>query len=116
VTATHVNNSLLGPTTLYPGPSTPAKPGETVVLYAVGFGLPTTTLVNGSSSQSGILPAIPICQVGGQNAAVAFAGLISPGLDQLNLTIPATATSGDNPIACSYNSATTPAHDLITIQ
>jgi len=116
VAATHADGSLLGPTNLYPGASTPAQAGETVVLYAVGFGLPTAALLNGSSSQSGILPSVPICQIAGQNAAVGFAGLISPGLYQLNLTVPATATSGDNPIVCSYNSVTTPAGDLITIQ
>jgi uncharacterized protein (TIGR03437 family) len=32
VAAVHLSGSLLGPTTLYPGSSTPAKPGETVVL------------------------------------------------------------------------------------
>ena len=32
VTATHANGSLLGPASLYPGSTTPAKPGETVVL------------------------------------------------------------------------------------
>ena len=38
VAATHANGGLLGPTTLYPGSSTPASPGEDVVLYAVGSG------------------------------------------------------------------------------
>ena len=116
VVATHANNTLLGPATLYPGFSTPAKAGETVVLYGVGFGLPTGPLVNSSSSQSGLLPAVPSCQVGGQNAPVGFAGLISPGLYQLNVTIPAAATSGDKSIVCSYNSSTTPSGDLITVQ
>jgi uncharacterized protein (TIGR03437 family) len=30
------DNSLVGPASLYPGQTTPAKPGETVVLYAGG--------------------------------------------------------------------------------
>ena len=93
VVATHANNSLLGPATLYPGLSTPAKPGELVVLYAVGFGLPATTLTDGSSSQSGSLQPLPVCKVGGNPVSVAFAGLISPGLYQVNLTIPV-GTSG----------------------
>ena len=38
VAAEHVDGSLIGPATLYPGASTPAKPGETVVIYANGFG------------------------------------------------------------------------------
>ena len=32
-----LNGSLIGPATLYPGTSTPAKPGETIVIYANGF-------------------------------------------------------------------------------
>ena len=80
VAATHGDNSLLGPTTLYPGASTPAKPSEVVVLYAVGFGLPLTPLTDGSSSQSGVRQALPVCSVGSNPAAVSFAGLLSPGL------------------------------------
>ena len=40
--ATHLDGSLLGPTSLYPGLSTPGKGGETVTFWTVGFGLPTT--------------------------------------------------------------------------
>jgi uncharacterized protein (TIGR03437 family) len=114
VAATHLNNTLVGPASLYPGSSTPARPGEQIALYAVGFGLPTNALVNGSASQSGSLPVLPVCQVGGAPAALAFAGLISPGLYQLNLTIPATAANGDNAVSCTYGGSTTPAGDLIT--
>ncbi len=116
VAATHVNGSLLGPTNLYPGYSMPASPGETVVLYAVGFGLPSAAIVNGSATQAGSLPTLPTCTIGGNRAAVGFAGLISPGLYQLNVTVPASATSGDNLISCSYDGFSTPSGDLITIQ
>lgn len=37
VAARHLDYSLLGPTTLFPGASTPAKAGETVILVAFGF-------------------------------------------------------------------------------
>jgi uncharacterized protein (TIGR03437 family) len=116
VAATHANNSLVGPTGLYPGSSTPAKPGEPIVLYAVGFGLPSTGLVNGSAMQSGSLPVLPVCTLGGNAAPLAFAGLISPGLYQLNVTIPSAAANGDNLFSCTYNGATTPVGDLITVQ
>jgi uncharacterized protein (TIGR03437 family) len=115
VVATHSDYSLLGAATLYPGATTPAKPGEAVVLYAIGFGLPVNPLVNGSSSQSGSLPLAPVCQVGGLQAS-AIATLISPGLYQVNLTIPSGAQSGDDPISCTYNGATTPAGDFISVQ
>jgi uncharacterized protein (TIGR03437 family) len=116
VVATHANGSLLGPTTLYPGLSTPASRNEAVVLYGTGFGLPSAGLTLGSSSQSGSLPTLPICKIGTDNAPVAFAGLIGPGLFQLNLTVPTTAaTTGDRLVSCTYNGATTPATDLITV-
>jgi uncharacterized protein (TIGR03437 family) len=116
VAATHVNGSLLGPTSLYPGLATPATPNEVIVLYAVGFGLPSTALVNGSAIQSGSLPTLPVCAIGGNPAAVGFAGLISPGLYQLNVTVPASAASGDNIVSCTYGGFSTPTGDLISVQ
>jgi len=107
---------VVGSDTLYPGYSTPAKPNETIQIYAVGFGLPNGTITAGSSSQTGTLPANPACTVGGNPASVAFAGLISPGLYQINLTIPGNASSGDNPIGCSYGGSATPVGDLVTVQ
>jgi uncharacterized protein (TIGR03437 family) len=98
--ATHSDGKLLGPTSLYPGLSTPGARGETVSLWGVGFGLPTTPLVNGSSTQSGALPFTPACFLGGEAANV-VAALVSPGLYQLNVTIPATARTGDNQIYCT---------------
>jgi len=59
---------------------------------------------------------LPVCNVGGAAAVVNFVGLISPGLYQLNLTIPATSASGDNAVGCTYNGSATPAGDLITVQ
>ena len=126
IAATHVNNNgcaasglvdcYVGPSSLYPGSSTPAAPGEIIVLYAVGFGLPANTLVNGSSTQSGSLPVLPVCQVGGNAATLIFAGLAGAGLYQFNLTIPATAVNGENSVACTYNGSATPPGNLITIQ
>ena len=116
IAATHANGSLLAPTSLYPGSSTPAAPSETIVLYAVGFGLPVNTLVNGSAIQTGALPVLPVCQVGGTSAALAFAGLSSAGLYQFNLAIPASAANGENSVGCTYNGSATPAGNLITIQ
>jgi uncharacterized protein (TIGR03437 family) len=115
VAATHLNYSLIGPPSLYPGSSTPAAPGEQVVIYGVGFGLPTTPLVAGSATQSGSLPALPVCTVGSNAATVSFAGLISPGLYQLNLTIPTATSNGDQSIACLYGGTATPSGDLITV-
>ncbi len=102
-TATHVNGTLIGPTTLYPGASTPAVPGETIILYANGLGATSQAIVSGSVSQGGTLPQLPVIKVGGIQAQVTFAGLVSPGLYQLNVVVPLTAPDGDNALTGTYN-------------
>jgi len=103
VVARHLDFSLLGPASLYPGSSTPAKAGETIILVAFGMGASTnlSTIPEGSATQSGPLAFTPRCWISGAQAAVA-AALISPGLFQMNVTIPAGTPSGDNPIVCVY--------------
>ena len=97
----------------------PPRPKKKIALYAVGFGLPAAAgLVNRSANQSGALPVLPACLVGG-TAATGLGitpGVISPGLYQVNLTIPATAANGDNAVSCTYNGAITPVGDLIAVQ
>jgi uncharacterized protein (TIGR03437 family) len=117
VAAEHANGSLLGPVTLYPNSSTPAKPGETVVLYANGFGPTSTPLVNGSPMQSGRLSPLPVVKIGGITATVTFAGLnITPGEFQLNVIVPPALADGDQPVTATYNGVTTHAGSLIAIQ
>lgn len=116
--AEHLNFSLLGPTAIsVPGYSfTPAQAGETVVLFSTGFGLPTTALTAGSSTQSGTLPTFPTVTIGGLPATVGFAGVISPGLYQLNVTVPTGLASGDNALAVTYGGLTRPLGILLAIQ
>jgi uncharacterized protein (TIGR03437 family) len=118
VLATHADYSLVGPVSMsVPGyPFSPARPGETIILWGVGFGAPTTGLVNGSSAQSGPLPTLPVIQIGGLPATATFAGLISPGLYQLNVIVPSGIADGDASVACNYNSRTTRGGDLINVQ
>jgi uncharacterized protein (TIGR03437 family) len=103
VTAIHADGSIIGPANLYPGVSTPAKPGETIIIYANGLGTTSSPIVSGSPSQSGTLPVLPVIKIGGATAAVQFAGLVSPGLYQLNIAVPDTASNGDLPITGTYN-------------
>jgi uncharacterized protein (TIGR03437 family) len=114
--ATHVNGSLIGPTTLFPKLTTPAKPNETIVLYANGFGPTSTPIVSGSISQSGSLSPLPVVKIGGANATVQFAGLVAPGEFQFNLVVPANTPDGDQTIVATYGNQSTQAGTLITIQ
>lgn len=116
VVATHVNYSLIGPTSLYPGLSTPAQPGETIVIYANGFGSTTVPVVSGSETQSGTLPTMPTILIGSATATVTYAALISPGLYQFNVVVPTSVPAGDNTIQATYNGQPTQAGTLITIQ
>jgi uncharacterized protein (TIGR03437 family) len=115
VAARHLDYSLLGPLSLYPGSTTPAKPGETVVLYANGFGPTNAAVTSGSITQSGMLSPLPVIQIGGVTAMVQFAGLVGPGEYQFNVVIPSTLGNGDQPITATYGGSATQPGTLITV-
>jgi uncharacterized protein (TIGR03437 family) len=116
VIAEHANGSLLGPANLIPGQTSPAKPGETVVLFANGFGTTSQLVIGGSLTQSGTLPLVPVVIIGGVGAVVQFAGLISPGLYQINVVVPSSAPNGDLALSATYNGLTTQNGLLISVQ
>jgi len=116
VAATHSNGAYIGPTTLYPGLTTPAKPGETVVLYANGFGPTSIPPVSGATTQGGTLSPLLVVKIGGIGAAVGFAGLTAVGEFQFNVTVPPGTPNGDQPIAATYGGQTTQPETFITIQ
>jgi uncharacterized protein (TIGR03437 family) len=116
IAATHVNGSYLGPTSLYPGLTTPAQPGETIVMYANGFGPTSTPVVSGSETQSGTLSPMPVITIGGATATVTFAGLVAPGEFQFNVLVPLSLANGDQPVTAMYNGLTTQAGTQITVQ
>ncbi|HLW76356.1 MAG TPA: hypothetical protein VKS01_05210 [Bryobacteraceae bacterium] len=106
----------VGPATLFPGLTTPAQPGETILVYANGFGPTSTPVVSGSVLQSGSLATLPDVKIGGVDAAVGSASLIGPGLFQFNVTIPLNAPNGDLPIVATYNGLTTQSNAVVTVQ
>ena len=116
VAAVHADGGLLGPPALYPGSTTPAKPGETVVLYANGFGPTSTPIVSGSIMQSGVLSPMPVIRIGGTPASVQFAGLISPGLFQFNVVVPPNTPDGDQSVTAAIQNLTTQSGTLLTVQ
>jgi len=118
VLAQHSDYSLLGPASLSsPGYTfTPAKPGETILLYANGFGATSTPIVSGSPSQGGTLSPLPVVTIGGMPATVKFAGLIYPGEFQMNVVVPNSLPDGDQTLTATYNGSTTQSGLLIDIQ
>jgi len=115
VVATHADNSLVGPTTLFPGQSTPAKPGETITLWANGFGATNKPVIPGAPTQSGTMTALPVIRIGSQTADVKFAGLSGNGLFQFNVTVPAGTANGNQPISATSNGASTLTGNLISV-
>jgi uncharacterized protein (TIGR03437 family) len=88
-------------------PSNPVKPGDTIVIYALGLGPTTTPVPSGAAS-----PSSPLAEVGGTTqvcfgvetpfyqapcATASFSGLTPNyvGLYQVNVTIPSGIASGN---------------------
>ncbi len=117
IVATHLNGTDIGPTSLYPGLTTPAQAGEKIVIYGNGFGASTVPVVAGSETQMGTLPSSPQVLINGVAGNCYFAGLVSPGLYQFNVILPSSGLlSGDNPIQFIYNGQMTQTGAVITIQ
>ena len=106
----------------YPGfslvtPGNPAVPGQYVILYCNGLG-PVNNQPN-SGDPAGVSPTstcktLPTVTIGGQNAQVAYAGLVPslPGLYQLNVTVPTNIGAGTQSITISAGGVTSPASPL----
>ena len=87
IVAEHENGTLIGPAATIKT-ATPAEPGEAIVLYATGFGLP--------SASGEALAVTPTIAIDGIDAEVTFADLIGPGLYQFNVVVPPAVTLGQD--------------------
>jgi uncharacterized protein (TIGR03118 family) len=115
--ALHGNNTVVGPTTLVANNSTPAKPGETIALYATGMGATNPGISNGQVVTSPAPTAtLPVVLIGGVPAAVTFSGQTAAGLYQVNATIPATAPDGDVPILLEIGGFPSPGGVFVAVQ
>ncbi|MBZ5620575.1 MAG: TIGR03118 family protein [Acidobacteriia bacterium] len=115
--ALHANNTPVGPTTLVPNSSTPAAPGETIVLFGTGFGATNPAPTNGGVISTAapliLTPAILFDNVPGK---VVFAGLIATGVYQFNVVVPSGLPDGDVPVVASTAGYSTPALILTSIK
>jgi uncharacterized protein (TIGR03437 family) len=117
VAAQHLNYTPVGPPNLLAGVvTTPAQPGETIVLYGTGFGptnpaSPTGQLVNTAEP---LANSVTI-SIGGTNAAVGFSGLIGPGLYQFNVIVP-NLSSGNALVVATIDGVSTQTGVSIAVQ
>jgi uncharacterized protein (TIGR03437 family) len=95
--AEHANGTLIGPAGLLQ----PATAGEVIELYGTGFG-PTSPQIPVSQAafQPAILAAPVNVTIGSAAAQVKWAGLIGPGLYQVNVEVPS-VPAGDQPVIVS---------------
>jgi uncharacterized protein (TIGR03437 family) len=99
--------TTVGTVGLYPG-STPARPGETIVLYGTGFGptvpaLPAGYLV----AQPATLAARSIVRIGTLEAEILWAGMSQAGLYQFNVIVPDGVPDGDAGVSIEIGGART---------
>jgi uncharacterized protein (TIGR03437 family) len=117
VAALHADYTLVGSANLLPGVTTqPAQPGETILLYGTGFGptnpaLPTAQLV---TTPAALANSVQVT-VGGAAATVVFAGLVEPGLYQLNVTVPS-LPNGDAAVVATIGGVSTQTGVSVTVQ
>jgi uncharacterized protein (TIGR03437 family) len=118
VAAIHTNGTLVGTSGLISGVTTqPAAPGETIELYGTGFGptnpaLPTGQLVTTPEPLASDVTVL----IGGVVATVPYAGLVEAGLNQINVTVPSSLSSGDYPIVALVGGVQTQTGISITVQ
>jgi len=95
---------VLPPGSIAGVPSQRAQPGETIVLYGVGFGTVTPSIPAGQIVQQSNALATPVqFSFGGVPAAASYAGLAPGfvGLYQFNVTVPNVAASDLVPVTFS---------------
>lgn len=100
-----------------------AKAGDTILLYGTGFGRTTTALnpfmsatVAYPLAHTGADQTAPAATVtiGGQPAQLTFAGLVSPGVYQLNVVVPQ-LPPGDQPVVLKLLSGPTTTTQQVVI-
>ena len=116
VMATHADGTLVGPTAPAPSTASPAKPGETIMLWGTGFGPTNPPAPNGMVVSSPLaLVNTPVVMIGGTAAVVSSANLSSAGMDQITVVVPASAPNGDVPVAAQVAGVGAPA-SLLAVQ
>jgi uncharacterized protein (TIGR03437 family) len=118
VAAIHSDGTLVGPVGFIPGAaSRPASPGETILLYMTGLGSDTSPVIPAGqivTSPASMTDPINV-MIGGQAAIVQYAGLVSPGLYQLNIVVPAVA-NGDQTATVQVAGVASENSGLVTVQ
>jgi uncharacterized protein (TIGR03437 family) len=118
--ATRPDFTWIGPPNLFPGQTTtPARPGEVVILWGTGFGATAPEVLSGTTVTGA--PTVtnnPTVRMGG--AGVEFLGAaLSPGsagLYQIAVRVPDSAPDGDLPVVAELGGFRSPDNVFITVR
>jgi uncharacterized protein (TIGR03437 family) len=120
--ATFTDFSYVGPTGLFPNiTTTPAKAGDTIILWATGLGTTNPPLPDGNLTPSlgGPYKTIhtPQVSIGGIGAQLVGAALAPgyAGLYQVAFVVPNGLSNGDQPIVITSDSLSSPSGVYLTI-
>ena len=114
--AQHADYSLVGAPNLVPGRYQPAKPGETILLYGVGFG-PTNPPIPPGNWYARRRRWRTTCRSpsGAWRRTSRSPDWWEPGLYQFNVTVPE-VPNGDAAVAATVGGVPTPEGVLVTVQ
>jgi uncharacterized protein (TIGR03437 family) len=110
ILAQHADFSLVGP-------ASPAKPGETIILYGTGFGPTAPAFPSGEVAPGVVNLANPAkIRVGLVDVVPSFSGLSATGLYQFNVTVPEAAADGDTPVVATIGGFSSPGTVFIPVK
>jgi uncharacterized protein (TIGR03437 family) len=93
---------------MYLGPDTPAKPGDTILLFGTGFGPTAPPSATGQLVSGPVqLAGTAIVQINEINVIPTYSGLTGAGLYQFNVVVP-NVPDGDRLVTVSVGDAVTP--------
>lgn len=108
--------SIVGKAGLYSG-STPARPGEVVILYGTGFGPTNPALPAGRlTTQIARLANSVRVSIGGVQAEVLWSGITAAGLYQFNIKVPDAVPDGDAAVVVEIAGLSTQSNAFVTVQ
>lgn len=117
VAAVHLDGTYVGKPGLFQGVTlSPASPGETILLFATGLGATNPPAPIGTVPSAPLPLSTPVSAwLGGVWGTVSWAGLISPGLYQLNFVVPA-VRDGDHQIQIRTGGGSSQGFAFLTVQ
>jgi uncharacterized protein (TIGR03437 family) len=100
--------------------TTPAKPGDVLILWGTGFGptnpaAPVGVQIPADQTYS---TATPVSVMIGSNAATVYGAALAPGfagLYQVAIQVPASLANGDYPVVATINGVQSPNTTLLTV-